>query len=97
MDGIEASPASAQAAKAQKASADATKNVKLTIAICGLLIGGALIAWNLGVFGGSQPGSQEVDVNVPAEVAGRTGPQIVKPQDVPPPQPNKPKSNINFH
>jgi hypothetical protein len=98
LEGIETTPASASS-KAKAGGSEAAKTVKLAIAIGGLLIGGALIAWNMGVFGNDKPGAREIDPNVPPEVAGATGPQIVKPTNNTPAttQPNKPKSSINFH
>lgn len=96
MDGIEVGPAKQKAASSS--SSESAKTIKLAIAIAGLLIGGALIAWNMGLFGGAAAGTHEVDPTVPAEVADRTGPQIIKQPNVPvTPQPNKPKSNMNFH
>jgi hypothetical protein len=49
---------------------EAAKTVKLVLAIVGLLIGGALIAWNMGVFGSS---------DAPRPTAGLTPEQPAQP------------------
>ncbi len=97
LDGIEVSPAAHKATKVGAASTDAGKAIKLTIAIAGLVVGGGLIAWNAGLFGKAQVGAQEVDPTVPPEVAAAHTPittQSTAPQIS---QPNRPKTNTNFH
>lgn len=51
LDGIDVSPEGQRSAKATSAPARSNKTVKLVIAIVGLVVGGTLIAWNMGVFG----------------------------------------------
>lgn len=55
MDGIEIGPAGAKQGKNATSSSDGAKYVKLAIAGVGLVVGGALIAWNLGWFGEAVP------------------------------------------
>jgi hypothetical protein len=78
MDGIEVTPAAQKAAKAAAASSETTKTIKLAIAIGGLLIGGALIAWNLGVFGGSPEATPTPGISNPGGDA--PAPRPVQPQ-----------------
>jgi len=39
----------------KKPQSEAVKTIKLVIAFLGLLVGGVLIAWNMGMFGRVQP------------------------------------------
>lgn len=80
MDGIEVTPAAQKAAKAAAASSETAKTVKLAVAIIGLLIGGALIAWNLGVFGGGEQAT-------PAPVATGDAGNAPAPAPLPPQRP----------
>ena len=73
LDGIETSSSGQKAAKAAADSLDSAKKVKISIAVACLLIGGALIAWNLGVFGGNDlstptPAALNNDSSAPAPV-----------------------------
>ena len=51
LDGIETAPAPSRPSKSVQT--DSAKKVKLAVAIAGLAVGGALIAWNFGLFSGT--------------------------------------------
>lgn len=85
MDGIEVADVKQKASKAAASASEPTKTIKLAVAIVGLLVGGVLIAWNLGVFGG--PEAAAVDKNLAADPQPQTAPASAAPtpRNVPPP------------
>lgn len=76
LEGIDTSAPAGKSKAAVSGGREAAKTIKLVVAIVGLLIGGVLIAWNIGVFGNS---------DAPKPTAGLTPEQPPQTQQQPTP------------
>lgn len=93
LDGIDVAQAKGKVAPVAAAT-DKAKTVKLALAVCGLMIGGVLIAWNLGAFGEAKPpvtaaAAEQAPANAPPVVQKVNPPRALEAQ-----QPSRPTNQL---